>query len=113
MEMTLNLTFEEGLKVAEAMKNIAIENGWDAEELYDCGVIEEYSRVIDAALTAMGVNISIAGEPEVKDDDFDNEEWDEDEEDSYFNLDDDEEDDEELLSDEEVFQMIKQLFGGL
>jgi hypothetical protein len=67
MEMTLNLTFEDGLKVVEAMKNVAIDSGWDAEELSECGVIEEYSRVLDAALAAMGINVSIDGEPEVED----------------------------------------------
>ena len=55
MEMTLNLTFEDGLKVVEAMKEVAIENGWDAEELDECGVIEEYSRVIDAKKTEMEI----------------------------------------------------------
>ncbi len=94
MEMTLNLTFEDGLKVVEAMKDVAIENGWDAEELDKCGVIEEYSRVVDAALAAMGISVNIASEPEVEDnDDFDDEEWDEDEEGGYFNSDDEDEDD--------------------
>ena len=91
MEMTLNLTFEDGLKVVEAMKNVAIENGWDAEELDECGVIEEYSHAIDAALTAMGINVSINPNPSYKDEDED-EDFDEDDFDFDF---DDEEDDKE------------------
>ena len=67
MEMTLNLTFEDGMKVVEAMKNVAIENGWNTEELD--GIIEEYSRALDAALTAMGIEVRIAGEPEAEDED--------------------------------------------
>ena len=89
MKLALNLTFEDGMKVVEAIKETAIENGWDAEELDECGVIDSYSRVVDAALAAMGISVSIAGEPEVEDydDDFDDEEWDEDEENGYFNSD--------------------------
>lgn len=87
MKLALNLTFEDGLKVVEAMKNVAIENGWDAEELDECGVIEEYSRVIDAALTAMGIEVSIDGTP--------SEEEGEDEDDFNFDLADEEEDDDD------------------
>lgn len=92
MKMTLNLTFEDGMKVVEAMKNIAIENGWGAEELDECGVIEEYSHVLDAALTAMGVNVSIDANPSCKDEDEDE---DSDEEDFDFDFDDEEDDDED------------------
>jgi hypothetical protein len=67
MKMTLNLTFEDGMKVVEAMKKVAIENGWDAEELDECSIIEEYSSVIDAVLAAMGIEVSIDGEPKVED----------------------------------------------
>lgn len=99
MEMTLNLTFEDGMKVVEAMKDVAIENGWDAEELDECGVLEEYSRVIDAALTAMGINISIDANPscenEDEDEDFDEEDFD-------FDFDDDEDEDEEEDDDDNV-----------
>ena len=94
MEMTLNLTFEDGLKVVEAMKNVAIENGWDAEELDECGVIEEYSRVIDAALTAMGIDITIDNNPSFEDEDYDEDEDDFDFDD-YEDEDDEEEDDED------------------
>ena len=76
MKLALNLTFEDGMKVVEAIKETAIEN-------------DSYSRVVDAALAAIGISVSIAGEPEVEDydDDFDDEEWDEDEENGYFNSD--------------------------
>ena len=96
MEMTLNLTFEDGLKVVEAMKNVAIENGWDAEELDECGVIEEYSRVIDAALTAMGIDITIDNNPSFEDEDYD-----EDEDEDDFDFDDYEDEDDEEEADED------------
>jgi hypothetical protein len=88
MEMTLNLTFEDGMRVVEAMKKVAIENGWDAEELDECGVIGEYSRAVDAALAAMGISVNIDGTPAHED-----EEEDFDEDDFDFDFDDDEEDD--------------------
>ena len=97
MKLALNLTFEDGLKVVEAMKNVAIESGWDAEELDECGVIEEYSRVIDAALTAMGIDITIDNNPSVEDED-ESEDEDFDEDDFDF---DDEEDDEEDEEDDD------------
>ena len=89
MEMTLNLTYEDGLKVVKAMKEAAIESGWDAEELDECGVIDEYSLAVDAALAAMGISISIDANPSCKDED---EDFDEDDFDFDF---DDEEDDED------------------
>ena len=55
------------MKVVEAMKNVAIKNGWDAEELDECGIIEEYSQVIDAALAAMGIEVSIDSTPKNED----------------------------------------------
>lgn len=101
MEMTLNLTFEDGLKVVEAMKETAIESGWNAEELDECGIIEEYSRVIDAALTAMGINVTIDANPSYVDEDED-EDFDEDD----FDLDfDDEEDEEEDEDDNVVYSL--------
>ena len=101
MEMTLNLTFEDGMKVVEAMKNVAIENGWDAEELYECGVIEEYSRVVDAALSAMGINIRIDANPSCEDEDEDS-----DEEDFDFDFDfDDEEDEDEDENDSTTYSL--------
>ena len=109
MEMTLNLTFEDGLKVFEAMKNVAIENGWNEDELNECGVIEEYSYVVDAALTAMGININIDAnsscEDEDEDEDFDEDDFD-------FDEDEDEDEDEELPSAEEVMNLIMQVLYG-
>lgn len=95
MKLTLNLTYEDGLKVIEAVKNVATEYGWDDEEMAEWGLIKEYTSAVDAALAAMGISISIAGEPEIKveENDFDDEEWDEDEEDGYFNFDEEENDD--------------------
>ena len=103
MEMTLNLTFEDGLKVVEAMKEVAIENGWEADELDECGVIEEYSRVIDAALTAMGIHVSIDATPSYEDEDEDeDEDFDEDD----FDFDDDEDEDEEENDDDNVVYFL-------
>lgn len=113
MKMNLDMTFEEGKKVIEALHECAIKFGWTEEDLDESGVMEEYTFVVDAALTAMGISINIAGkpEPEVEDDDFDDEEWDEDEEGGYFNSD-DEDEDEELPSDEEVMNLIMQVLYG-
>ena len=94
MKMNLDMSFEEGMKVVSALRECAIKNGWDEDELDESGVMEEYTAAVDAALTAMGISISIASEPEVEDDDdSDDEEWDEDEEDGYFDSDDDDEED--------------------
>lgn len=97
MKMNLDMSFEEGLNVVNALRECAIENGWDEDELDESGVIEEYTSAVDAALTAMGISVSIASEPEVEDDDADSddEEWDEDEEGGYFNSDDEDEDEDE------------------
>lgn len=103
MKTTLNLTFEDGLKVVEAMKNVAIENGWDAEELNECGVIEEYSRVVDAALTAMGINVCIDPNPSYEDEDEDE---DFDEEDFDFDFDDEEDEDEEEDDDDNAIYSL-------
>lgn len=92
MKMNLNMNFEEGMNVVNALRECAINNGWDEDELDESGVMEEYTSAVDAALTAMGISVSIAGEPEVEDED-DDEEWDENEENGYFDSDDDEEDD--------------------
>lgn len=101
MKMNLDMSFEEGLNVVNALRECAIENGWDEDELDESGVIEEYTSAVDAALTAMGISVSIASEPEVEDDDDDDpddEEWDEDEEGGYFNSDDEDEEDDCLYS---------------
>lgn len=99
MKLTLNLTFEDGMKVVEAMKNVAIENGWDAEELDECGVIKEYSRVVDAALTAMGIEVSIDGTPSEEEDEDEEEDFDEDD------FDDEDEDEEEDDDDNTVYSL--------
>lgn len=128
MKMNLDMSFEEGLNVIEALRECAINNGWDEDELNECGVIEEYTSAVDAALTAMGISVSIDNEPkaeaEAEDENkycdsaadcyfcnSDDEEWDEDEEDGYFNSDDDDED-EELPSDEEVMNLIMKVLYG-
>lgn len=113
MKMNLDMTFEDGMNVIEALRKCAIEHGWNEDELDECGVIEEYSSVVDAALTAMGISVSIDNKPEVEDDDdFDYEIWKEDEEDGYFNSDYEDEDDDELPSDDEVFNLIRRVLYG-
>lgn len=110
--MKLTLTFEEGLKVVEAMRNAAIDNGWEPEEFDECGAIEEYGHMLDVAMKAMGIDFSVNTNPACED-----EAKDSDEEDFDFNFDDEEdedkeEDDEELPSDEEVMNLIKQVLYG-
>lgn len=109
MKMNLDMSFEEGMNVVKSLRECAINNGWDEDELDECGVIEEYTSAVDAALSAMGISVSIDSEP--TDDD---EEQDEDEEDISFTSDDDEEeeDDDELPSDDEVFSLIKRVLYG-
>lgn len=111
MKMNLDMSFEEGMNVVKSLRECAINNGWDEDELDECGVIEEYTSAVDAALSAMGISVSIDSEP--TDDD---EEQDEDEEDVSFTSDDDEEeeedDDDELPSDDEVFRMIRRVLYG-
>lgn len=104
MKMNLNLTFEEGMKVVEAMKKVALENGWKAEGLD--GIIEEYSGALDAALTAMGIEVRIAGEPEAEDEN----KYCDSAADDYFcssdeDEDNDEEDDEEEDDDNTVYSL--------
>lgn len=108
MKMNLDMSFEEGLNIVKALRECAINNGWDENELDECGVIDEYCRAVDAALIAMGISVSIDNEPKAEDEDenqycdsaadcffcnSNEEEFDEDEEDGYFNSDDEEEDD--------------------
>jgi len=77
MKMILDMSFEDGMNVVKALRECAINNGWDKNELDECGVVEEYTSAVDAALTALGISVSIDSEPkaepepEVEDDDFD------------------------------------------
>lgn len=71
MKTTLNLTNEEGLKLVDALKNVAIGCGWNEDELADSGVMEEYAAVVEAAFNALGIQVLIAGESEDDDDDED------------------------------------------
>lgn len=87
MKMNLDMTFEEGKKVIEALHECAIKNGWNEDELDASGVMEEYTSAVDAALTAMGISVNIDNESDAEPEDND-EEWTEDEEGGYFNSDD-------------------------
>ena len=94
MEMTLNLTHEDGMKMVEAMKEVAIESGWEADELHDCGVLEEYSNVVDAVLSAIGIHLNIKGAPsdEHEDESFDEDDFDFDNDEEDYHDDGDDED---------------------
>lgn len=84
MKTTLNLTNEEGLKLVDALKNVAIGCGWNEDELADSGVMEEYAAVVEAAFAALDIQVLIDGEPEDDDDedfDLDDLDFDDDEED--------------------------------
>lgn len=97
--MKLNLSATEGRKMVKAMCDLAIERGWEPDELEECGVIAEYGAVIDAAMKAIGLEIEI--DPNEEDEDEDEEYADEDYyEDEYFEDEDDE--DEESEESEEV-----------
>lgn len=69
MKMNLDMTFEDGAKIINALRECAISNGWNENELDECGVLEEYATVVDAALTAMGITVNIDKEPKVEDED--------------------------------------------
>lgn len=94
MKAILNLTFEDGAKVVEAMRDVALQSGWELDELEDCGVLEEYSRVVDAALSAMGFEVCIDPTPSVneaeeedfdlEDDDFEDEDEEDEDEDAEY-----------------------------
>lgn len=73
MKNVLHLTNEEGNKVIEALHNVAVENGWNPDELEDCGVIEEYCTAVDAALTAMGIEVRIEPNPAEEEDEDEDE----------------------------------------
>lgn len=92
MNMTLNLTYEDGMKVIEAMKE-TIANGWDVRELDECDVLNSYVHVVDAALAAMGINVSIDARPSCEDED----------EDIDFDADDDDDDDDDWDEDVDAF----------
>lgn len=101
MKMNLDMSFEEGMNVIEALRECAIESGWSENDLDKCGVVEEYAYAVDAALTAMGINISIDVNPSCEDEDED-EDFDEDD----FNFDfDDEEDEDEEEDDNVVYSL--------
>ena len=115
MKMNLELSFEEGMKVVNALRECAVQQGWNEDELDESGVLEEYTSAVDAALTAMGISVSIATEPE-DDDEAEDEDEDENEEVDDFGVptdywsefdedeDDDEDDDDEDEDEEDTHQ---------
>jgi len=90
MKMTLDMTFEDGKKVLDALRDCAIDNGWEKDELDESGIMEEYTAVVDAALTAMGISVNISHEPE----DVDENKYCDSAADCYFCNSEDEEDEE-------------------
>ena len=112
MKMKIELHETEALEVLAALRDCAVENGWEEEELDDCGVIEEYASVIDAAMRAMGIDFCINVEPD-SDSEYEEEEedWDEDDDEDDWE-DEDEDEDEELSSDEEVMNLIMLVLYG-
>ena len=69
--MKLHLSATEGRKILVALHDLAIERGWDEDELDESGVLAEYGAAVDAAMNAIGMTVDI--DPD--------EEWEEDEED--------------------------------
>ena len=97
MKTTLNLTYEDGAKVIHALQEVALKQGWNENDMVDAGIIEEFCEVVDAALTAMGIKVSIDATPSCEDEDEDL-----DEDDFDF---DDEEDDEEDDDNDVVYSL--------
>ena len=91
-KMNVYLNSEEGLDVIDALRDCAVEQGWDEDELDDSGVVEEYVHAVDAALKAMGINVYI--DPELDDDDDADD--DEDSIEGYEDEDEDEDEDDEM-----------------
>jgi len=99
MKMTLDMTFEDGKKVIDALRDCAIDNGWEKDELDESGIMEEYTAVVDAALTAMGISVSISHEL-----DEDENKYCDSAADCYFCNSEDEEDEEEEDEEEDTCQ---------
>ena len=98
MKAILKVTNEEGKKMLEELKNVALEFGWEEEDLANCSILQEYGRAIDRALAVLNFEIDI--EEESSDDE--DEEYDFDDEDELEDCEDyDGEDDEP--SDAEFF----------
>jgi len=108
MKMNLDMSFEEGQKVIDALRECAMENGWNEDELDESGVIEEYSSAVDAALTAMGISVNITSEPESESESEPVEEYD----DSDYTWDEGEEEEEEEDEEEEEEEEDEEMFGG-
>ena len=91
MKTILKVTNEEGKKMLEELKNVALEFGWEEEDFANCSILQEYGRAIDRAIAVLGFEINI--EEESSDDE--DEEYDFDDEDELEDCEDyDGEDDE-------------------
>lgn len=86
--MKLSLSATEGRKMLCALRDLAIERGWDEDELEESDVLAEYGAAIDAAMNAIGLSIEI--NPDEEDDDEDDFDF---EEDNFEDDEDDEDDD--------------------
>ena len=64
MEMNLRLNNDEGMKLLTAVKSVAAKYNRNPDS---SDTMEEYGEVVEAALTAMGINVSINGKPKVED----------------------------------------------
>ena len=97
MNTKIELTVEEGLEVVDALREVALNHGWDEDELEDSDVIEEYAAAVDAALRAMGMEflVVIDDDDEEEEEEDEDEYSDEDEDDEYWDEDEDEDEDEE------------------
>lgn len=84
--MKLNLSATEGRKMLCALRDLAIERGWNEGELEESGVLVEYGAAIDAAMNAIGLSIEINSDEEDEEDNFD------------FDFDDEEDEEEEMES---------------
>lgn len=72
MKTTITITANEANELIEALRNHALNFGWNEEELDDCGVMEEYTEVVDVALATLGLDLKIdisEEEPEEEEED--------------------------------------------
>ncbi len=105
--MKIELTATEGLKVACAFRDTALEHGWTEDELAEANVIEEYASAFDAAMKAIGIKLVVNpnvvdDEDEYEDDEeFEDEDEDFSDDDDYDYEDEEEEEDEDDEEDEE------------
>ena len=91
--MKLNLSATEGRKILYALRDLALDNGWNEDELEESGVLAEYGAAIDAAMKAIGLTIDINPDEEDDEEDFEEEDFEDNFEEDFEEDEDEDEDD--------------------